>query len=205
MTSRVVHARIPDKIIVGCKDILESSDISTENRPISSIVSIAITAMINGALREGTIPARSAEEVARMLGTAGNPVVAAPPLVSADDVAEADGLHDDAFQAAINDAVAAVVTPDAKLDDAEIFTGAEHTKAEPKVIPITVENRIPFNEIKTISPLDRFVQAADGNALLQEALEIVYANVNPVNWGNSACETMIQQVVKLLEAQKSGQ
>jgi len=81
------------------------------------------------------------------------------------------------------------------LDVQESNFGILPVEAEPSY---TVTKTLSFDNIKRMSPLDRFVKQSEGDLLLRKALEVVYGNLPMSDWGGDVAERLIGKLYNTL-------
>lgn len=205
MTSRVVHARLPDKTIAGCIDIMQGNGLQTQSIPISTMVSKTLTACIKDLINKGMIPDRTPEEIDELMSTTLDVVETSMDKLPSIDMTDAGPtiikpLIDNKLSK-LDSIVSDVLSGDAGTDEPifnENYKEPTHDDLA-KGKTIRVDKKMPFDEIKELAPKDRLVEASVNSPEMQNALEIVYAQLAPSLWGTDIAERNVKSILEVMK------
>ena len=195
--TRVIHCRLKDKTIMGCRDLLLGSGHNVDGVPMSSIVRDALEGIIDFMVKKGQLP--NYPDVTTALN-----MVYTPEEDNTDF--GLDGLMQSMKGEISEDELVKHLTKEATR---HIEESSSPDIAEEVVITETVENkkivkcnlfsmsREKLEDLSKQAPKDRLIQLANenkDNKVFIVALEIVYSKLPISMWGSEVAEMQIQNL-----------
>ena len=188
MPSKILHLRLEAEIIVGCMD---ASGIDSPTRAVRDCLQYMVTVWKD----RKAIPERTPEDIENLLRQETTPGVI-PDIPVRDD---SDAVEDNRYADLAAQAVKFMEQegePD--IEEAVSILASTAIANQPKVDLFTVRRKT-LSELRELCPKDRILQdLKDENAdrLFVTAVEIVYSNLPIDQWGTSAAERLIDDLVK---------
>ena len=195
--TRVIHCRLKDKTIMGCRDLLLGSGHNVDGVPMSSIVRDALEGIIDFMVKKEQLP--NDPDVTTALN-----MVYTPDEDNTDFGLE--GLMQSMKGEISEDELVKHLTKEATK---HIEESSNPDIAEEVVITETVENkkivkcnlfsmsREKLEDLSKQAPKDRLIQLANenkDNKVFIVALEIVYSKLPLSMWGSEVAEMQIQNL-----------
>lgn len=200
MTSRVVHIRLDDWVLLGCHDILKTAGQNVANIPMSTVVREVITAFIRKMQQGEHIPAYSVDELAERiqelsLGELDVPEIEVDSLFSEASPQPEDlsGLASEVLRRIQAESEPAAVAQPVELSEPSIEV-EENPTIDLFQIPCE-----PFSEIVKRAPKDRIIEIAEqgDSDIFQQAVAITYSNLPESQWGSKEAEENISNLVRM--------
>ncbi len=193
--SEVLSIRMPISTIIGCYDIHNLMDEPTINKAMSTIVSDALTTLIDVMRGEGKLPQYTDREalLERLNMLTGNVDKGsfAPPTLpdpAQDLVQESTPLIDENFVQLV-DAVSLSATKD-PIASGSVDIGS----IEPGEIDKTPTT---FADLLSAYPDDRLVVLCGGDKQKEQALADVYANIPEGLYGSKKAESLLDATLEI--------
>jgi len=231
MPSRVIHARVPDDVIVGCMDaltIVARRDLN--GRPLSTIITTVLEGFISSLQKDGQIPDRDEAEVKGMidrylmsdipsfppshlvLPPEGNDIDeyeygGESPTAQILDKPEEDDEGPEEYKEedmhAHLDAIAAAI---AKREDVSIPLKVEKNPEPVKRKGMTYQEmqtieRLHLEELRKVAPKDQFILASEDSDYMTLAVEIAYTKLPQRVWGTEQAGQVIEGILKQMDAE----
>ncbi len=196
--SRVVHCRLKDDTILGCRDLLLGSDHKVDGMPMSSIVRVALEGIIDFMIRKGQLPSYpDATTALNMVYVAENPT---DPEFGLEGLMESmkGGISEDTLISQLAEEATRQIEEASIPNIAEDVNIADDVEPTPKTkIDIFELNRDSLIALTIIAPKDRLIQLANesgANKIFIAALEATYTNLPVSMWGSEIAEIQIKNL-----------
>ena len=201
MSSRVIHIRLDDWVLLGCHDIMKAQG-NVDNIPMATIARQVLTALVRKLQNTKQIPIYSKEEI----------------------VKRALELYEGAYELDFEFNLNEIVKPEEETSDEnmlelvkEVQRQIEHEGVPDKLAqPVTISEKpisdevfksatlnilnvehTPFTDVKKAAPKDRFIEWADTqNDIVQAAVCIAYDGLPKTLWGTDKAEVMIKGLLE---------
>ena len=198
--TRVIHCRLKDKTIMGCRDLLLGSGHNVDGVPMSSIVRDALEGIIDFMVKKEQLP--NYPDVTTALN-----MVYTPDEDNTDF--GLDGLmqsmkgeiSEDELVKHLAKEATRHIEESSSPDIAEDVIISEGVEEIPKLkYNIFKLQRDSLEELTKMAPKDRLIQLAnreDASKLFIAALEVTYSNLSISIWGSEVAEMQIQNLVDM--------
>lgn len=200
MSSRVIHIRLDDWVLLGCHDVLKVGGKDTTNLPISTIVRDTITAVIRKMQYDDKIPVYSREDLIDRIDEIYADDVDLESIFDPEElfelgaapISEISALAEEvARQIATEGEPTKVATNDVKIE--------KKVKRKIKILNINIfkTDSRPFKDFQVLAPKDRFVEQAStiDDKIMKKAVAICYSNMDSDLWGSMEAEQIIGDLI----------
>ncbi len=201
--SKVIHSRVKEKTLYMLMDLLEANGIRVTGRPMASVVSMSLDALVNSAdLPDYPDDFDFASALDSRLGVLDevkgfdSAKLGQALKIAADDneeqpIAESIG----ALRQEIENRVEALTQADAEMPSLEVIDSKDVYDLPEELGAVDLEGEcMPMEKIRVIAPLDRFIEIVAGDEQMTLALELVYAKIPMSDWGSNGAEGLLKQV-----------
>ena len=200
MPSRVIHIRLDDWVLLGCHDILKTGGKEVVNLPLSTVVRIALEALVRKMQQNEHIPQYNPDDIVNRLRelqiAMADPDIPFSPEELFETIPEVDNemlllAEEAARQIEIEGEpknIQQQVTI-SKTDFVEVVKTVDILKIESK----------DFEYFFQRAPKDRFIEWANSlsDIAIKKAVAICYTNLNEDQWGSSEAEKIITDLYKM--------
>ena len=195
--SEVLSVRMPITTIVGCYDIHDLMGEPTINKAMSSVITDALTALIDTMRTEGKLPQYPDQEalllrLRELLAEDQRRPVSTPTITAPEELPNDTGVK----FVELADAVAMSVAKD-PIADGDVDVGDLTSPDEPRLVTLS------FSDLEAANPKDRLIAYCKGDKLREQALVEVYSNIPRERFGSEMAAQLLASTLELLQAQTS--
>ena len=196
--TRVIHCRLKDKTIMGCRDLLLGSGHNVDGVPMSSIVRDALEGIIDFMVKKGQLP--NYPDVTNALNRVYTPEEEDNTDFSLGDLMRSmqGTVSEDELVKHLTKEATRHIEESSSPDIAEEVVISEDVE-KPITAPINVFNvsRDTLENLTKKAPKDRLIQMAnekDQSKIFIAILEVVYSELPISMWGSEIAEMQIQNL-----------
>ncbi len=188
--SRVVHLRTSERNIVACFEILSAHSLDTKI-PISTAINRVLTAFIEGAISHGRIPDNGPETVADLVhlytGEESLNLSSDPLAFGSEETSVGQPEISETDRDAISEAVSQMESGGIPIEAPDELPDLLEVKT-----PWDEFERMDYEKLKEVFPLDRYIVLAVDDPLMQRAVEVVYKAFPRSRWGDQKVDETIK-------------
>lgn len=207
MTSRVIHLRMKDRILVGCLDYIE------DKTSVADSVKRTLDAFITAMQESGKLPKRTPREIQDILMK--NKILPLPEVEI--DLESVKGFVDEdvnidaitAIAREVEEAIQSSSTPEVRTSVNITERPADEQSPKRITLNLFAQPRTPIAELRQRAPKDRFIEQSriptegldDTERHKREvfiaAVEVAYTGISQDLWGTTGAENHIKGLIAM--------